>query len=157
MHSSVYRSTYAWAIAALFIGLSAAPAGGAQLYTVFDSALTTGATKYYPLSVHDLLTDATPGQATEAKAQVPVPVGFLVNMGCTLGAAPGGTANWTFTLRRNGAATSLTFLILNPSLKNAIQPATPVALAAGDVVALEVIPAGTPAATNVRCTLLFRK
>jgi hypothetical protein len=83
---------------------------------------------------------------TESSVQMVVPVaGTIGNLAVDIGTAPGGGKSWTFTVHKTGADTTITCPMSggggNTTCKDNTHTAS---FAAGDLLSLEVQPAGTP-------------
>ncbi|HET9565208.1 MAG TPA: hypothetical protein VFP27_12060 [Mycobacterium sp.] len=119
----------------VLFGRNANPGAGGAKYTSITSALGTW--------------------DTEALRRSPCPVaGVVRNLVVELSAAPGGGRSRTFTLRKNGAATALTVTISSTATTARIT-GTDVAVAVGDLLALEATRSGSAAAASVRWSLEF--
>jgi hypothetical protein len=151
------------ALVALLLALTAGVASGAQIFGVSDSALdTTGAaTQFYPLSIQDVVDDANTRRSTTIQP-VEIPVSFdgrFNELACVLSVAPGSGSGegWTFTLMRNGLATStLTCSLINTDLRScATDVSTNRTVLPGDRIALRITTTGTPSASRGTCTVVF--
>lgn len=69
----------------------------------------------------------------------------LSNLRVTINTPPGGSASYTFTVRKNAAATALTCVISGANT-SAQDTTNSVSFAAGDIISLQSVPASTPAA-----------
>jgi hypothetical protein len=87
--------------------------------------------------------------ATDAKVAIPVPVsGGISGLRVRTGATPGNNNQYTFTLYVNGSATAATCVVANTAQACSYTGAS-VAVAAGDRVSLQAIPASNPTGTSV--------
>lgn len=106
------------------------------------TAPSTTATNY--IFMH--ATNISTWSATESSRTGIIPHALtLSSLQVSLTGAPGGTASWTFTVRKNGADTTLTCTITG-SATTGNDFKDNVSFAAGDTIDLEVIPSGSPAA-----------
>ena len=81
---------------------------------------------------------------TESSVQQVMPVaGTVSNLAISLGSAPGSGNSWTFTIRKNGAATGVTCKVEGSTAKECTSSAT-VTFAAGDLLSLQATPSGGP-------------
>ncbi len=88
--------------------------------------------------------------ATEGPVEFPLPPGYssVTDLQVHVTTAPGGGAQWTLTVDKNGTATALTCTIAGAA-QNCSDPSV-VAVSAGDLIDLDVTPTGSPAVpTNI--------
>lgn len=108
-----------------------------------SSAPSSGATNYTPVDGRGA------PNATEANITQVIP------HACTIGAnarvdlrtAPGGSASWTWTLRKNGADTAVVITISAGATSGTYSGAG-VSYSAGDTINWKIVPATTPSTTN---------
>lgn len=94
-------------------------------------------------------------QSSETRVQTPMPTGGTIKELCiNLSAAPGAGTSYTFTLRKNGIATSLTVTISDTNTQGSDLVNT-VSFNAGDEVDIEVVPSGTPTARKATWSIIF--
>ena len=141
-------------VAALVVMLWSSTAGAVQIYSVFESSLSTGFTEYNPVSIQELVQDSPDSTTSAAEAETPVPDGTFSQLACVVEDAPGGGKSWTFTLMKNGAVSSLSCVVSDTS-RRCSDTSNTVAVDTGDRVTLLSTPLSTPASTAGRCTLRF--
>jgi hypothetical protein len=94
--------------------------------------------------------------STESNVQYPVPAaGTATQLRARVVNAPGGSRSWTFTLRKNGAATAVSCAITGAA--TTCTSANSVAFAAGDLISMHVLlsGAGNPPGTDGMWTAQF--
>jgi hypothetical protein len=96
--------------------------------------------------------------ATEAAVNVSIPVaGILSNLDVRLdGTAGAGARSYTFNIRINGVDTGNPSCVISGALTSCSDPLTSVAVAAGDLVSIRVVPSATaPTARPMRWSARF--
>lgn len=130
--------------AASFMGLSCVLNGQVPGYTTMvfgaSAASSTGATQYIAL-----FGNAPSG--TEASTTVVSPIaGTLDRLYVNLSTAPTAGKSYAFTLRNNTANTALTTTVSDASTSNSDLTHS-VSISAGDLLAISIVPSGTPTAS----------
>jgi len=125
-------------ISCLFEGTTA---GESVLFAVHQGSATGG---YF---VQIGATNDTSG--TEVQRQIVAPTdGVISSMYIALTTAVGASGTRTYTLRKNGADTSLTYTFSAGSAATGNVTGTPVTITAGDLLCISVAITGTPASSN---------
>lgn len=107
-----------------------------------SDAIAAGQTRY---AGHSSIMDAT-----EDNVDVPVPFAFTAkNLYCKSNQAPGGGQTFTYTLRKNQAATALTAAISGAAAVTASDLVNTVSFVAGDQIALQLVASGGSAGTPI--------
>jgi len=117
--------------------------GGKTMLTAMKSDPSTSATRYMGVSG-----ESNSGFTSEAKLQDVVSIaGTFKNLYCSVKTAPGVGKSWAFTLRKNGAASSVTCMISGTSTTCTDSSNTSTAVA-GDLFAVQIVPTSNPAASD---------
>lgn len=115
-----------------------------------DNNTDTGATDYHVAQGYSV------GDATRTNVEAPVPAsGTLKNLYVKLSAAPGAGTSYAITLWKNGSATTLTTTISGGTDTAGNDTTHNVTVAAGDLIAIEVVPSGTPSAVGMTWGMSF--
>lgn len=87
--------------------------------------------------------------ATESKVQQVMPMaGTITRFAVRSSQAPGGSASWTYRIRVNGVDTAAFVTIAGSATSGEISE--PVAVAAGDLLSMSLVPVTSPASTGTR-------
>jgi hypothetical protein len=112
------------------------------LHRAENAGASTSATRYIGIDGHYV------HNATEANVQMYVPMaGTFRNLRIKLIAAPGGGGTYSYTLRVNGANSSLSVAIADPATSGS-DVANDVSVSAGDLVCISVVPSSSPSVTD---------
>ena len=114
-----------------------------------NTAPSSTATTYF-----SIIAVGNGSSTTENQRRFLIPGSYtLSSISMLLDAAPGAGRSWTFTVQKNGVDTSITFSITDTATTGSDLVNT-VSFAAGDSITLKVVPAGTPAGTQMHWYLL---
>lgn len=96
----------------------------------------------------------TTWQTTEVQRAYVLPAnGTIANFRVVLDTAPGSGKSYVLTLRKNAGATSTTCTVADAA--TTCTSATPTDFVAGDRIAIQSVPSGTPAAVSLRVSATF--
>lgn len=123
-------------------------------------SLNNAGTRYYHPAIAvkadaDTSAGEQTGQTVEESAVLIAPcAGTITNLYITLDAAPTTGKSWTFTVRKNGSDTGITFSIADDATTGS--SANTVSVVAGDLISISQVSSGTPSNTVAKSSLEFQ-
>lgn len=113
------------------------------------AGFSTAATNFFAIS------GPTRASATESDSQQPMPyAGTVLGLACGMPAAgPGAGKSFAFTVRKNGADTTMTCTISGTGQSCSDSAAHAFTFAVGDYLGFKVVPSGTPTASSTSCSI----